>query len=140
MTSDVRSACQAIDIDHLAPDFTEPPLGWPDINALDLNRIGLNYYEPYDLLSVHFEGYPLPAVNVPLDPPDSEFGYAEARVGIPHGEVVGVEITGYRSEVSLLHPRWANLPALTGAERRRALFDLISSVAAMPVYDGPPNP
>lgn len=128
-----------IDLDHLPPGFAEPPLRWPDIDALDLDRIGLDYYEPYDLLSISFSGRPAPAVNVPLDPPDSEAGYAEARVGIPSGEVVGIEITGYRATVSALHPGWADLPNLAGAERRRALLDLIKVVAAMPVYDGPPN-
>jgi hypothetical protein len=127
------------DLDTLPMGLAESPLHWPDVNGLDLDQIGLNYYERYDLLSVYFGGRPVPAVNMPLEAPDSEFGYAEARLGIPNGEVVGIEITGYRSEVSRLHPRWANLPALTGAERRRALFDLISAVAAMPVYDGPPN-
>jgi len=131
---------QAIDLDHLPAGFAEPPLHWPDIDALDLDQIGLTYYEPYDLLSVYFAGHPVPAINVPLDPPDSEIGYAEARVGIPSGEVVGVEITEYRAEVSGLHPLWANLPSLTEVERRRALRNLISTVAAMPVYDGPPNP
>jgi hypothetical protein len=130
---------QAIDLDHLPPGFAEPPLRWPDIDQLDLDRIGLNYYGPYDLLSISFSGHPVPAVNVPLDPPDGDAGYAEARVGIPSGEVVGIEITGYRSDVSTLHPRWANLPNLIGAERRPALFDLIKVVAAMPVYEGPPN-
>jgi hypothetical protein len=130
---------QAIDLDHLPPGFAEPPLRWPDVNGLDLDQIGLNYYEPYDLLSIYFGGSPVPAVNMPLDAPDSEFGYAEARVGIPSGEVVGIEITGYRSEVSHLYPHWANLPELIGSERRLALRNLINSVAAMPVYEGPPN-
>lgn len=129
----------AIDLDHLPPGFAEAPLRWPDVDALNLDQVGLNYYKPYDLLSVYFSGHPVPAINVPLEPPDSGTGYAEARVGIPSGEVVGIEITGYRSEVSLLHPRWADLPGLIGEERRRALLDLIYAVAAMPVYDGPPN-
>jgi hypothetical protein len=131
---------QSIDLDHLPAGFAESPLRWPEIDALDLDRIGLDYYEPYDVLTVSFSGHAVPAVNVPLDPPDSDAGYAEARVAIPSGEVAGIEITGYRVEVSSLHPRWANLPDLTGAERRRALLDLIEVVAAMPVYDGPPNP
>lgn len=130
---------RAIDLDHLPPGFAVPSLRWPEIDQLELDRIGLNYYEPYDLLSIYFSGHPVPAVNVPLDPPDGDAGYAEARVGIPSGEVVGIEITGYHSDATSLHPRRANLPNLTGAERRRALIDLIKTVAAMPVYDGPPN-
>jgi hypothetical protein len=131
---------QAIDLDHLPPGFADSPLHWPDIEAIDVDRIGFNYYEPYDLLSIHFAGHPVPAVNVPLDSADSDAGNAEARVAIPGGEVVGIEVTGYRAEVSSLHPSWADLPNLTGTERRRALRDLIKFVAAMPVYDGPPNP
>jgi hypothetical protein len=129
----------AIDLENLPPGFTDPPLRWPDLDSLDLDRVALVYYEPYDLLSVHLLGRPVPAINVPLEPPDSDIGYAEARIGIPGRAVVGIEIMGYRSEVSNIHPDWDNLPDLTGEERRRVLHHLITFVAAMPVHDGPPN-
>jgi hypothetical protein len=132
-------AHQVIDLDHLPPKFGEPPLRWPDLDDLDLDQITVTYDEPYDLLSVHLLGHPVPAVNMPLDTPDSARGYAEARIGIPSGEVVGIHITGYRTEVCDLHPLWRNLPDLTGEARRVALRVLIETIAAMPVYDGPPN-
>ena len=140
MAVSIPQTDQTFDLDNLPPGFAEPPLRWPDIDELDLDSIGIDYYAPYDLLSVDFLGPPVPAINVPLDPPDSDIGYVDARVGIPSGAVVGVQVTAYRSEVSGLHPLWRDLPTLTGKERRIALRDLIETVAAMPVYEGSPNP
>ncbi len=128
-----------IDLENLPPGFADPPLRWPDMEGFDLDRVALNYYEPYDLLSVYFLGTPVPAINVPLEAPETDIGYAEARVGIPSGEVVGIELTGYRSEVSRVHPEWGKLPDLSGEARRRVLRDLIGTIAKMSVYDGPPN-
>jgi hypothetical protein len=97
-------------LDKRPSAFAEPPFRWPDITTLDLDRIGPNSYEAYDLLSTCFGRHPVPAVNSPLDAPDSEFGYSEARIGITTGRIVGIDITGQRKEELLLHAFWASLP------------------------------
>jgi hypothetical protein len=129
----------AFDLENLPTGFAEPPLRWPNVDDIDLDAIELDYYAPYDLLSVEFFGDPVSALNVPLDPPDSDFGYVDARVDIPSGEVVGIQVTAYRSDVSEMHPLWRNLPELIGEARRAALRDLIETVSTMPVYEGSPR-
>jgi hypothetical protein len=126
-------------VESLPPDFADLPLQWPDSASLDWDAVALAYDEPLDTLFVDFRGGPVPAINVPLDPPDSEIGYVDARVGIPSRQVVGVEIAGFASVVADLHPGWRDLLSLTGEVRRAALRSVLEFAWAMPVHTGPPN-
>jgi hypothetical protein len=126
-------------LDHLPSDFAATPLRWPDPASLDWDEVALAYDEPLDTLFVDFWGGPEPAINVPLDPPDSDVGYVDARVGIPSGQVVGVEIAGFAALAIDLHPAWRDLLALTGETRRAMLRDVVVTASAMPVYEGPPH-
>jgi hypothetical protein len=126
-------------LDHLPPDFAATPLRWPNLTSLDWDNVALAYDEPLDTLFVDFRGGPEPAINVPLDPPDSDIGYVDARVGIPSGQVVGVEIAGFAVLAVELHPTWRDLLALTGETRRAVLRDVVATTSAMPVYEGPPH-
>jgi hypothetical protein len=129
-----------VSVDHLPPDFADLPLRWPDPVTLDWDAVALAYDEPLDTLFVDFRGGPEAAINVPLDPPDSEIGYIDARVVIPNRQVVGVEIAGFVSLVVDLHPAWRDLLSLTGEPRRSALRSVLAVASAMPVYSGPPYP
>jgi len=126
-------------LDHLPPDFVVRPLRWPDLASLDWDNVALAYDEPLDALFVDFRGGPEPAINVPLDPPDSDIGYIDARVGIPSGQVVGVEIAGFAAVAVELHPAWRDVLALTGETRRAIPRDVVATASAMPVYEGPPH-
>ena len=130
---------EVVTIDNLPPDFASLPLRWPTAESLDWDAVGLAYDDVLDTLFVDFRGGPEPAINVPLDPPDSEIGYIDARAGIPDRNVVGVEIAGYADFVIDVHPTWRDLLSLTGEARRSALRDLLAVASAMPVYTGSPS-
>ena len=120
------------------PDEIEP-IVWPDLTALDLDRVTVSYDAEIDYLYVHLYGRPLPAVWDPREG-GAWLGLRLEAGDETTGEVVGVMVEHFRVRAMHEHPSWRGLIELSGVashaapslpDRRAVLAQFLDEVMAL---------
>lgn len=87
---------------------------FPD--KLPVDSWSVVYFEPSDILTVHFSGEPVPAISVPAEDDLSGLYW---RVDDASRRVVGLEITNFLSSFLRQHPEAAPLAERAGLPSER---------------------